>query len=204
MTAITIYARVSDDKLQDDGSRRQDVDRQVARLLPIIRAAHPGALIVPAFIDDGRSAFKDDYQSRPEFCRLLREVRAHRVQRVYIESLDRWSRRIEDGLKTMREVSEAGCTVTSIAEGECDITTPDGWFKTGVSFLMAEWASRNQSHKVKQAMERRRNDGRKVCKSCQVVHLGRHPNTCTCQRCHKRNHESNTHTRNDTESHLAA
>lgn len=175
-----IYARVSDDKRTDEGARRQDVQRQVDRLLP-----HAGKQAL-LFIDDSLSAYKDDYQSRPAFCKLLREVRAHRVQRVYVESLDRWARRIEDGLVTMRQVSESGCTVTSIAEGECDITTPEGWFKVGVSFLLAEWASRNQSHKIKQAMERRRNDKRKECRSCGVVHLGRHPMTCECLKCRQK------------------
>lgn len=185
-----IYARVSDDKLKEDGERRQDVMRQVDRL----RAhAGPDAL---AFVDDGKSAFKDDYQSRPEFCRLLREIRARRIQRVYVESLDRWARRVEDGLRTMRESAEYGCTVTSIAEGECDITTPDGWFRCGVAFLMAEWSSRNQGHKVRQAMERRLQDKRKICRSCGIVHLGRHPGSCACPGCRKRKGRSrNTRSR---------
>lgn len=183
MVAVAIYARVSDDKLQADGSRRQDVERQVEKLRPLAAAMFPDAVLLPAFIDDGRTAFKEDYSSRPAFCRLLREIRARRVQRVYVESLDRWARRIEDGLKTLREATESGCTVTSAAEGECDITTPEGWFKVGVAFLMAEWASRSQSWKVRQAMERRRADKRKVCHSCGVVHLGRHPRTCACPKC---------------------
>lgn len=188
MLKIALYARVSDDKLTGDGERRQDVQRQVEHLTPIARALWPEAEI-EHFIDDGLSAFKDDYNSRPEFCRLLREVRAHRVQRVVVESLDRWARRIEDGLKTMREASEAGATVTSAAEGECDITTPEGWFKVGVALLMAEWASRSQSHKIKQAMARRRNDKRKVCRSCGVVHLGRHPKACACPKCRSKKGE---------------
>jgi len=40
-----------------------------------------------------------------------------------VEDLTRWSRRIEDGLKTMKEVSEK-CTVTSMAEGEVDTALP--------------------------------------------------------------------------------
>lgn len=158
MAATAIYARVSDDKLKDDGDRRQDVMRQVDRLRPF---AGPDALV---FIDDGKSAFKDDYSSRPEFCRLLREIRARRVQRVYIESLDRWSRRVEDGLRTMREVSDLGCTVTSAAEGELDVTMPDGWFKVGVAFLLAEWSSRSMSWKIRQGMARRKAAG---------AHIGR-------------------------------
>lgn len=184
MTTIAIYARVSDDKLMDDGLRRQDVQRQVEHLKTYL-SMFPGHSLV-VFVDDGKSAFKDDYQSRPEFCRLLREIRARRVQRVLVESLDRWARRIEDGLKTLREASSYGCTVTSAAEGECDITTPEGWFKVGVALLMAEWASRSQSFKVKQAMERRRQNPEKACPSCGVVHLGRHPTACNCPRCRKR------------------
>lgn len=179
---VALYARVSDDKLQEDGSRRQDVERQLDKLRPFAVTMFPGAEIV-TFVDDGKSAFKEDYNSRPEFLRMLREIRARRVQRVLVESLDRWARRVEDGLKTLREASEYGATVTSAAEGECDITTPEGWFKVGIAFLLAEWASRSQSWKVKQAMERRRNDGRKVCRSCGVVHLGRHPAACSCPKC---------------------
>lgn len=180
MSTTAIYCRVSDDKLQDDGSRRQDVMRQVERLRPF--AGNDAQL----FIDDGASAYKDDYNSRPAFCKMLREIRARRVQRVYIESLDRWSRRVEDGLGTLREAASYGATVTSISEGECDITLPEGWFKVGVAFLLAEWASRSQSHKIRQAMARRRADQRKVCHTCGVVHLGRHPKACACLRCRKK------------------
>lgn len=158
MSKTAIYARVSDDKLKDDGGRRQDVNRQVERLRPY---AGDDALL---FIDDGKSAFKEDYQSRPEFCRLLREIRAHRIGRVYVESLDRWSRRVEDGLKTINEVSSLGCTVTSAAEGELDVTMPEGWFKVGVAFLLAEWASRSMSWKIRQGMARRKAAG---------AHIGR-------------------------------
>jgi len=175
-----IYARVSDDKLREDGQRRQDVNRQVDMLK--LRSAK-NALI---FTDDGISAFKEDYNARPAFLKLMREIRARRVQRVWIESLDRWSRRIEDGLRTLKEAAEYGCTVTSIAEGESDITTSQGWFKTGLSFLMAEWASRDKSDKVKSGMARARGKVENICASCGVVHLGRHPLTCKCEKCHKK------------------
>lgn len=178
--ATAIYARVSDDKLREDGERRQDIQRQVDRLRAY---AGPNALL---FLDDARSAFKDDYNARPEFSRLLREIRARRVQRVYVESLDRWSRRVEDGLRTLKEAAEYGATVTSIAEGECDTTTPNGWFKVGVALLLAEWASRSQGFKVSQAMERKRADLSQACLSCGVVHLGRHPKTCGCARCRRK------------------
>ena len=177
------YVRVSDQKLKNDGERRQDIDRQIQKITKFCESMEWGT---PEFYsDDGISAFKEDYNSRPQFCKMLREVRANRIQRIIVEDLTRWARRIEDGLKTMREVSEK-CTVTSMAEGEVYTTTPEGWFKCALAFLMAEWNSKNLSHKVSSGMMKRLEDPKAVCKSCGVVHLGRHPKTCECKICKKR------------------
>ena len=173
-----IYARVSDTKLKDDGERRQDVMRQVERLK---QYAGQDAKV---FMDDGISAFMEDYNSRPEFMKLLCEIRSNQIKQVWVESLDRWSRRIEDGLRTLKEVSDYNCTVTSIAEGEINITTSQGWFKAGVSLLLAEWSSRDKSDKVKSGMARAK--AKNFCHSCGVPHLGRHPLTCACQKCRKK------------------
>jgi len=174
------YIRVSDQKLKTDGERRQDISRQEDKIRKFCIAMEWSEPIF--FSDDGISAFKEDYNSRPEFCRLLREVRANRIQRIVIEDLTRWSRRIEDGLKTMKEVSRKA-TVTSMAEGEVDVTLPEGWFKTAIAFLMAEWASKSASYKVKSGMEKRSQDKKNICPSCGIVHLGRHPKTCNCEKC---------------------
>jgi DNA invertase Pin-like site-specific DNA recombinase len=172
------YVRVSDDKLKKDGERRQDINRQIEKINKFHKSMDwPEPEF---FIDDGKSAFKEDYNSRPEFCRMLREIRANRKKRVTVEDLTRWSRRIEDGLKTMREVSEK-CTVTSLAEGEVDVTLPDGWFKTAIAFLLAEWSSKSTAWKVKSGMQRRLKDPKAVCLVCGKVHLGRVPNACKAE-----------------------
>lgn len=177
------YVRVSDQKLKTDGDRRQDIDRQKQKISKFCESMGWGT---PEFYsDDGISAYKEDYNSRPSFCRMLREVRANRIKRIVVEDLTRWARRIEDGLKTMREVSEK-CTVTSMSEGEVYTTTPEGWFKCALAFLMAEWNSKNLSHKVSSGMMKRLKDPKAICKSCGVVHLGRHPKTCECRICKKR------------------
>lgn len=169
------YIRVSDQKLKTDGERRQDINRQKEKIKLFCKNMQWSEPIF--FADDGVSAYKEDYNSRPEFCRLLREVRANRVQRIIVEDLTRWSRRIEDGLKTMREVSKKA-TVTSMAEGEIDTTLPEGWFKTAIAFLMAEWASKSASYKVQSGMRRRLENPKAKCKACGKVHLGRVPNKC--------------------------
>jgi len=174
------YIRVSDQKLKTDGARRQDINRQKEK---IIKFCEGMDWSTPEFYaDDGVSAYKEDYNSRPQFLRMLAEIRANRIQRVVVEDLTRWSRRIEDGLRTMREASKK-CTVTSMAEGEVNTTLPDGWFKTAISFLMAEWSSKCASFKVQSGMARRLKDPKAICPSCGVVHLGRHPKTCECDLC---------------------
>ena len=177
------YIRVSDHKIKSDGERRQDINRQKEKIIKFCEAMEWETPIF--FSDDGISAFKEDYNSRPEFCRMLREVRANRIKRIIVEDLTRWSRRLEDGLRTMREVSKKA-TVTSMAEGEVDITLPTGWFKCAVGFLLAEWSSKSLSYKVQSGMERRLTDQKNICDSCGVVHLGRHPKTCACDLCLRR------------------
>lgn len=177
------YVRVSDQKLKSDGERRQDINRQKEKISQFSISMGWGTPIF--YSDDGISAFKEDYNSRPSFCKMLNEVRANRIKRIVVEDLTRWSRRIEDGLRTMKEVSER-CTVTSMAEGEIDVTLPEGWFRTAIAFLMAEWSSKSQSYKVQSGMQKRLNDPKKICSSCNVVHMGRHPDTCLCDTCKKK------------------
>lgn len=181
---IAGYIRVSDQKLKTDGERRQDINRQKEKITKFSQSMGWG---MPEFYsDDGISAFKEDYNSRPSFVKMLNEIRARRINRVVVEDLTRWSRRIEDGLKTVRESTECGCTITSMAEGEVQITLPEQWFKTAVAFLLAEWSSKSQSYKVASGMERRLSNPKAICESCGIVHLGRHPLSCDCNRCHKK------------------
>lgn len=180
MTKVAIYARVSDDKMTEEGDRRQDIQRQIERLRPY---AGQDALV---FADDAKSAFKEDYNSRPDFVRLMQEIKGNRINRVYIESMDRWSRRVIDGLQTLTKAAEHNCTITSIMEGEFDVTESQGWMRSTFALMMAEWASRDKSEKIKNAMERRRNDQRRICLSCGVVHMGRHPTTCMCPKCRRK------------------
>jgi DNA invertase Pin-like site-specific DNA recombinase len=151
MTHIAIYARVSDDKLTEDGSRRQDVNRQIEKLRAWLSQSPWKDEPVELYVDDGKSAFREDFNSRPAFLRLHRDIHTMKIKRVIVEDLTRWSRRLEEGLKTMRQASDCGCTVTSLGEGEVEITT-----------LMAEWAARSQSWKVKSGMARAKAQGKHV------------------------------------------
>ena len=175
MAEIAAYIRVSDQKLTDEGLRRQDINRQKDKIKKYCLMMQLDEPIF--FCDDALSAFKDDYSSRPEFIKLLNEVRANRVKHIIVEDMTRWSRRIEDGLKTLKEVTNKA-SVTSLAEGELGVTIPEQWFKTAIGFLMAEWSSRITAYKVKSGMDKRLLDESKKCRVCGKVHLGRVPMAC--------------------------
>lgn len=179
---VALYARVSDDKLKEDGERRQDVKRQIEILNSFVKRMkwefNPQTDL---FIDDGKSAFREDYNSRPAFVKLLRAIKGHYYQRVLVEDMTRWSRRDADGMQTLRVAAEAGCTVTSLHEGEFDVTYTEGWAKAKMFLFLAEYQSRIMSDKVKSGMARIL-----PCEFCKTVHTGRHPNSCQCELCKKR------------------
>jgi len=172
---VGAYIRVSDQKLTDEGLRRQDINRQKEKIIAYCKFQQLDEPIF--FCDDALSAFKDDYSSRPAFVRLLHEVKANRIQHIIVEDMTRWSRRIEDGLRTLREINDKA-KITSLAEGELGITIPEQWFKTAIGFLMAEWSSRITAYKVKSGMDKRLKDDTKKCPICGNIHMGRLPKAC--------------------------
>jgi len=183
MPKVAIYARVSDSKNKEDGERRQEVERQVELLKPHIAEwleNHPDWKDGGVFIDDGKSAFTEDFNSRPNWVKLTGEIRANRIQRVYVEDLTRWSRNIGVGLISLSECGNNGCSVVSVHSGEIDITSVQGWTKNAMLLFLAELESRIQSEKVKSGMNRRKQKESAICGSCNLVHNGRHPQTCLC------------------------
>jgi len=149
-----IYARVSDDKKKSDGTRRQDVHRQVEIIKERIERCGHTVDEKHIYIDDGKSAFTEALRDRPEFRRMMRDARAHWVDTIYVESLDRFSRKLTMGLQWLEQLSKAGCTVVSLHEGEIDVTEGEGWMRSALFLLMAEWYSRELSRKVKSGMAR--------------------------------------------------
>ncbi len=85
---------------------------------------------------------------------MLRDAKAHWIDTIYIESLDRFSRRVTLGMLWLEQLGKLNCNVVSISEGEIDVTTSDGWLRSGIFLLMAEWYSRQLSSKVKTGMAR--------------------------------------------------
>src|SRR3989344_6002557 len=157
---VGLYARVSDDKKKPDGDKRQDINRQ----LDILRdyATRSGYSNYEEYVDDGKSAFTEDWNSRPSFKRLLNDCRRRFIQKIIIEDMTRFSRKLDAGLLLLKELGSLKVELISLKEGEIEVTSSKGWLQSSMLLMFAEWGSRIQSEKVKTGMLKARNLGKKI------------------------------------------
>ena len=157
-----IYTRVSDDKKKSDGDRRQDVNRQKDVLFNYwINHGIPKEEIT-IYCDDGKSAYTEDWNSRPDFKRLLNDCRRHYITDIAIEDMTRFSRRLDLGLPLLKELGTLNVHLVSLKEGEIEVTSSRGWLQSTMLLMFAEWDSRVKSEKVKSGMQKAKNLGKKV------------------------------------------
>jgi len=156
---VAIYCRVSDDKKQRDGEFKQDVQRQVELLGNPLKNK---GIEFKAYIDEGKSAFTEDINSRPAFKQLLNDCRRNFIQTIYIEDLTRFSRNLSLGLQWLRELGELGVQIVSMKEGEIDVTSSKGWMQSSILLMFAEWDSRIKSEKVKSGMAKAKREGKVI------------------------------------------
>lgn len=160
MYKIAIYARVSDDKKKSDGERRQDINRQLENVRKYLE--RKGIKEWEEYLDDGKSAFTEDWNSRPDFKRLINDCRRFYIREIYVEDMSRFSRRIDIGLPLLKELGQIGVQIISLREGELEVTSARGWMQSSLLLMFAEWDSRLKSEKVKSGMAKAKNIGKKV------------------------------------------
>lgn len=157
---IAIYARVSGTKKKLDGERRQDINRQLEILREFLK--RKGINEWKEYVDDGKSAFTEDFNQRPDFKKLLNDCRRYYVREIYIEDMTRFSRNLSLGLQWLKELGDLGVQVISLKEGEFEVTSSKGWIQSTIMLMMAEWESRIRSEKVKSGMKKAKNLGKKI------------------------------------------
>jgi DNA invertase Pin-like site-specific DNA recombinase len=157
---VSIYARVSDDKKKSDGERRQDVNRQLEEIKAFLK--RKGVNEWAEYVDDGKSAYTEDWNSRPAFRQLFNDCRRHFVTDLYIEDMTRFSRRIDVGLPLLKELGELNVNLISLKEGELEVTSSKGWLQSAMLLFFAEWDSRAKAEKVKSGMQKAKNLGKHI------------------------------------------
>lgn len=165
---VAIYARVSDVKKKPDGERRQDVHRQIQMLKDYLKKDD---CEIKVYSDDGKSAFTEDWNQRPAFKQLFNDCRRHFIDKIVIEDMTRFSRRIDLGLPLLRELGELNIHLVSIKEGELEVTSSRGWLQSSMLLMFAEWDSRVKSEKVKSGMDRAKDKGKTIGGFRQTPHV---------------------------------
>ncbi len=157
---VAIYVRVSDNKKKTDGERRQDVDRQIDLIKKHLDSSNIKEYRL--YVDDGKSAFTEDWNQRPSFKQMFNDCRRNYVKVIYIEDMSRFSRNLSMGLQWLKELGDLGVQLISLKEGEFEVTSSKGWLQSTMLLMFSEWDSRVKSEKVKSGMNKARNLGKKI------------------------------------------
>jgi DNA invertase Pin-like site-specific DNA recombinase len=75
---------------------------------------------------------------RPDLLRALERVEGGESQGVIVAKIDRFGRRVIDGLRAIKRIEQAGGTFVSVQDG-LDLSAPTGKFVMQVLFSIGEW-----------------------------------------------------------------
>lgn len=143
------YYRVS----HKDEVRGISIDVQSDHVEPYVRQR--AGLLLPAYVDDGKSAFSEDLTKRPAFQRLLTDAKKRQFDVVVVYLFDRFGRRMRVALQAIYELQQLGVQVESATE-------PNDWLSQGINLLMAEQYSRLLSRRMKDVRRWEASQGRHV------------------------------------------
>lgn len=96
--------------------------------------------------------------NRPEFQRLMKDIKAGKINKVYVYKLDRISRSLVDFMKMMEVFKQYGCEFASHSES-FDTSTPIGRAMLQMCMVFAELERENTIQRVKDAYKSRSKEG---------------------------------------------
>lgn len=150
MVAAALYARIS----SDDGTALG-----VARQLEDCRreAERRGWAVASQYVDNDVSAFSG--KARPEFDRLLADVRAGRVGAVVVWDVDRLTRTPRE-LEAVIDLFDAHRVDLASVGGEIDLGTPQGRLTARLKGAVARHEVEQSSRRLRRKMQERAEAGK--------------------------------------------
>ena len=150
-----LYARVS---TEEQAMHGVSLDAQRERLLSY--AKENGLTVVDTYVDEGISARKR-YTRRPEFVRMLEDVKAKKIDVVLFIKLDRWFRNIADYYEVQAILDKY--KVQWIAtEEDYDTTTANGRLALNIKLAIAQDESDRTSERIKFVFQNMVKEGRVI------------------------------------------
>ena len=144
-----IYDRVSTD-IQVQQGLSLDTQKE---LLTEYANTH-GYEIVDYYIDEGLTARKK-LQNRRDFMRLLKDIKADKIDLVLVTKLDRWFRNVKDYHNVQAVLEEHHCNWKTVLE-DYDTSTADGQLKINIMLAVAQNESDRTSERIKVVFEHKK------------------------------------------------
>jgi site-specific DNA recombinase len=146
-----IYARISDDRKEGAGVARQleDCWRTVKA-----RGWEPAEV----YHDDSISAYSG--KKRPDYERLLADIRDGRVNRVVVWHGDRLHRRLRELLDLIELADERKVELASVTGGDIDLSTSDGRYIAKLLVATNEKSSEDMGRRIKRQKKQAREEGK--------------------------------------------
>ena len=145
-----IYTRVS--------SGSQETSNQLHTLREI--AKMKGLTIVKEYTDDGISGAKGRDQ-RKGFDELLKGATRKEFDVIFVWSVDRLGRNLEDLISFLNEIHSVGCDLF-IHQSGIDTTTPTGKMMFGILSVFADFERSMITQRTRAGMERAKREGKKI------------------------------------------
>jgi DNA invertase Pin-like site-specific DNA recombinase len=152
MSTVGVYARISLDRHDGEG-----VARQLADCRQLAAERWPDAQITE-YCDNDLSAFRA--RRRPEYDRLLADLRAGHVAAVVAYHPDRLYRRLPDLEDLIDAVQAAGAEVATVKAGDVDMATASGRMVARILGSVARHESERIGERVSRAKKERATQGR--------------------------------------------
>ena len=152
VTRAAGYVRVSSEEQTEGYSLAAQ-----ERALGLYCEAH-GWELVHLYADEGRSAWTDDPEARPQFAAALADAEAGGFDVLVVHKLDRFARNVGVAIDALKTLQDLGVGFVSISE-QMDFTTPFGKVALTMLLAFAEFYSDNLSAETRKGKAERKRQG---------------------------------------------
>ncbi len=139
-----VYARISLDRKEEAGVKRQE---KACRDL----AAARGYAVTGVYVDNSISAYSG--ATRPEYQRLLRDIKAGLIDKVLVWHQDRLHRRLAELSEYIDVVTAHGVDTETVNGGAIDLSGATGIMLAQIIGAVSEQESRHKAERIKAAYE---------------------------------------------------
>jgi len=138
---VAKYIRVSTDRQAKAGDSLREQDETLSEYIN----KNERMILSNAYIDDGISGQKLD---RDDFSRLMKDIRAGKIDLIIFTKLDRWFRSLRHYLNTQAILETHNVSWTAVSQPFFDTTTAHGRAFVAQSMTWAELEAQNDSERI--------------------------------------------------------